>query len=160
MALKLVTPPSAEPVSLDELKEHLCFTDDLGTADDAMLTRKIAAARQHVERMLGQSLIDTTFDLFLDRFPRAEIGLPRGPLRSVVDLAYIGLDGIEATVSAANYAVDTVSSPGWVVPHTNVSWPQTMETVNAVRVRFVAGYSDTPSGLPEALKEAVRQLAA
>lgn len=40
-------------VTVDELKQQLNLTDDLGTGDDALLERKIAAAQDHLERMLG-----------------------------------------------------------------------------------------------------------
>lgn len=40
-------------VTVAELKEQLNLTADLGTADDALLGRKIAAAQDHVERLLG-----------------------------------------------------------------------------------------------------------
>ncbi|EYD73614.1 hypothetical protein Rumeso_04735 [Rubellimicrobium mesophilum DSM 19309] len=40
-------------VTLEQVKEQLAFTDDLGTTDDALLGRKIAAAQNHVERLLG-----------------------------------------------------------------------------------------------------------
>lgn len=40
-------------VSLMELKQQLNLTPDLGTDDDALLERKIAAAQNHVERLLG-----------------------------------------------------------------------------------------------------------
>lgn len=42
-----------EIVTLDQVKEQLSFTDDMGTADDALLTRKIEAAQDHIERLLG-----------------------------------------------------------------------------------------------------------
>lgn len=40
-------------VTVDEIKEQLNITADLGTADDALLGRKIAAAQDHIERLLG-----------------------------------------------------------------------------------------------------------
>lgn len=40
-------------VTVAELKEQLNLTDDLGTADDALLGRKIFAAQDHIERQLG-----------------------------------------------------------------------------------------------------------
>ncbi|CUX15365.1 MULTISPECIES: head-tail connector protein [Agrobacterium] len=40
-------------VSLNELKQQLNLTPDLGTDDDALLERKIAAAQNQVERLLG-----------------------------------------------------------------------------------------------------------
>lgn len=39
--------------SVAELKEELAFANDLGAADDAMMTRHLAAAEALVERSLG-----------------------------------------------------------------------------------------------------------
>lgn len=47
-------------VTLDQLKEQLAFTSDLGTLDDDLLNRKLAAAQNHVERLLGFK-IETVF---------------------------------------------------------------------------------------------------
>lgn len=40
-------------VNIYELKEQLNITADLGTGDDALLTRKIEAAQNHLEGLLG-----------------------------------------------------------------------------------------------------------
>lgn len=40
------------------LKEQLSFTDDIGEADDALLQRKLDAAQNHVERLLGFKIED------------------------------------------------------------------------------------------------------
>jgi hypothetical protein len=40
-------------VTVPELKEQIGWTDGLGTADDALMGRKIAAAQEHIERLLG-----------------------------------------------------------------------------------------------------------
>lgn len=40
-------------VTVAELKEQLNIMADLGTLDDALLGRKIAAAQNHLERLLG-----------------------------------------------------------------------------------------------------------
>ena len=40
-------------VTVEQLKAQLNLTPDLGTDDDALLGRKIAAAQNHVERLLG-----------------------------------------------------------------------------------------------------------
>jgi len=47
-------------VTLEEIKEQLSFTDDIGMVDDAMLQRKLDAAQNHVERLLGFG-IETSF---------------------------------------------------------------------------------------------------
>ncbi|NBZ87907.1 head-tail connector protein [Stagnihabitans tardus] len=43
-------------VTLAQVKEELAFTADLGATDDAMLTAKIDAAQDHVERLLGYKI--------------------------------------------------------------------------------------------------------
>ena len=53
--------------------------------------------------------------------------------------------------------VDTVSERGWIVPIEDFSWPTTLKTINAVRVRFMADFA--PEDVPEPLKEAILQLA-
>lgn len=40
-------------VTLEEFKDQLQWTADLGAADDALMSRKIEAAQDHVERLLG-----------------------------------------------------------------------------------------------------------
>jgi hypothetical protein len=47
-------------VTVSQLREQLNLTDDLGTGDDALLGRKIAAAQNHIERLLGFK-IEATF---------------------------------------------------------------------------------------------------
>lgn len=47
-------------VSLEDLREQLSFTDDVGGEDTILLSRKIAAAQNHIERLLGFK-IEATF---------------------------------------------------------------------------------------------------
>ena len=46
-------------VTTAELKEQLNLTDDLGAGDDALIGRKIAAAQDHIERLLGFKIEET-----------------------------------------------------------------------------------------------------
>lgn len=45
-------------VTVEEMKQQLGFTDDMGTLDDELLERKIEAAQAHIERLLGYKLAD------------------------------------------------------------------------------------------------------
>lgn len=40
-------------VEVHELKDQLAFTNDVGSADDALLHKKLEAAQDHIERLLG-----------------------------------------------------------------------------------------------------------
>jgi len=44
-------------------------------------------------------------------------------------------------LATTEYQVDNISQPGWVVPVTT-GWPSSVfEGINAVRIRYVAGYA-------------------
>ena len=43
---------------LSYLKDHLSFTADMGSVDNPLLQRKLDAAVNHVERLLGYKLTD------------------------------------------------------------------------------------------------------
>lgn len=57
---KLLTPPTVEPVSLAEVKQHLRLMPDQ-TEDDLYLVAQMAAARRLIERRLGVALVATQF---------------------------------------------------------------------------------------------------
>ncbi len=46
-------------ITLTEMRDYLSFTDDLGTADNAMITGMIDAAQAHIERLLGFTMAAT-----------------------------------------------------------------------------------------------------
>lgn len=140
MALKLITAPLAEPLTLAEVKQHLRVDH---TEEDGLIAIYIRAAREHAERFLGRALVSQTWDLYLDAFPVNEIRIPLPPLRSVESIRYDDTAGEEQTVSTLEYYVDTANEPGWVVPDSTTTWPTTIDAVNAVRIRFVAGYAPT-----------------
>lgn len=145
MPLRLYTAPTAFPLSLEETKLHLRVD---GADDETLITALIAAATAHfdgVTGILGRSLMPQTWDLFLDAFPDGrEIELPLPPLVSVTGLYYLDpVTGIEgAAWTATNYTVDTYSKPGRVVLKPTSEWPTPIyDGINAVRVRYVAGYA-------------------
>jgi uncharacterized phiE125 gp8 family phage protein len=145
MSLTLVTP--ADPiVSLAEIKRHVRadFNDD-----DSYLESLVAVATEQLngkDGITGQSFGAQTWDYVLDAFPEGVgpidggIKLPLPPLVSVTYVRYIDPDtGLEVTlVNGTDYEVDTYSQPGWILPST-AGWPTPMETINAVRIRYVAG---------------------
>src|ERR1043165_6670587 len=66
MSLSLVTPPIREPLTLQQLKDHLRVTID---DDDAYITALIPVLRSRAERQTRRALITQTWDLFLDSWP-------------------------------------------------------------------------------------------
>lgn len=160
MPLILITPPATEPVSIIEAKEFLRVTD---TDQDNVITALIAASRMNAEEWLARSLIDQTWDLYLDSFPDATtdqaIQIPRPPLIEVISVKYDDAAGVEQTIDPSAYYVDLASQPGWVVPISSTSWPATLDAINSVRIRFRAGYLDNSSppvaNVPKDIRSAI-----
>lgn len=155
MALKLITAAAVDPLDLAEVKAHLRVDH---VDDDALITiyqRAAVAAIEGKDGWLGRALITQTWDLYLDSFPAGEIKIPLAPLQSVTHVKYDDAAGVEQTVAAADYTVDAISEPGWVVPNDGVAWPTTLVAVNAVRVRFVAGYGVASASVPAAIRAAI-----
>ena len=149
MALKLITAATTYPVTLADAKLH-CKVDD--AADDALITAMITSAAELAEQQLGRALMTQTWELTLDSFPDA-FELTRVPVQSVTSVKYYDTTGTLQTLASNLYSVDTADGDGfaYIAPAYNTSWPDTREQINAVVVRFVAGYTDAAS-VPEPIK--------
>lgn len=172
MSLKLITPPKREPIDLADLREHLRISD---TAEDRTLQRLIRTVRSRCERATRRALITQTWDLYLDQWPTWDgyhggrryepvttnlpaggyVEFPKAPLQSVTDVHYVDMQGNSNVWDPTNYDVDTPAGDycrrgrlalGWVK-----IWPVIRPTMNAVRMRFVAGYGDDPTDVPDLL---------
>ena len=139
---KRTTTPT-EPITLPEAKLHLRVD---GTDEDTLITALISAARETCEDRIEGSIPVTGWKLTLDAFPDA-IRLPRAPIASVESVKYLDADGVQQTLSALDYLVDTVSTPGYIVPAYGKAWPETREQINAVEVEYTAGSATTPAAL-------------
>ena len=149
----LTTPPAEEPVTLAEIKDHLRVS---GTAEDSLLTLYAQMAREAVEEETWRALMPQTWTLYLPGWPaNGVIELPRPPLAAVTAITYTDEDGVEGTLAASNYRVDTAREPGRVVLAPNGAWPvDALDSVNGVAVEFVAGYADA-SAVPVTAKAAI-----
>ena len=157
MGLQLITPVNPEPVPLAEVKLALRVN---GTDDDAMLGAHIASAREFIERRIQAKIGTQTWEFVIDCFPSAEIKLPFGPVQSVTSIKYDDPQGVERSVDPDTYDLDNTSRRPWVF-NTAGGWPESLDTFNAVRIRFVAGYADmtlAPASLRAAIILKVKEL--
>ena len=146
MTLKLITAPATEPITLAEAKAHLRCGDD----EDALINALIVAAREAAEHELGRALVTQTWERVVDAFPAVELELGMPPVQSITSVTYIDTAGALQTLSASAYTLDPTTPPGWALPATGYTWPATLDTANAVRVRFSAGYgaaAAVPAGI-------------
>lgn len=150
MTLLKITEPSVEPITLAEAKLHLRVDH---STDDDLITELIQTAREEAEKVLGRSLITQTWERRLDAFPASEIQLGWPPVQSITSVIYVDGDGTEITLDAEDYTLDSSTEPGYVLPsRTQEVWPVTLDVVNAVRVRFVAGYGSSGASVPASIK--------
>lgn len=151
MTIKRITAPAIEPITLSEAKVHLRVEH---SADDALITAMIVAARERAEAETGRALITQTWEVVLDSFPAGAIELPRPPVVSIVSVKYTGTDQLEKTWGAGNYVLDADSMPGYCLPAYGGQWPvdALWDSTNAVRVRFTCGYGATADLVPASIK--------
>ena len=157
MAIKVITPPSVEPVSLTEIKAHLNIG---GTLDDTILTAYIKVAREWCESYQNRAYITQTLELTLDDYPASIQDIPRPPLQSVTSIKYYDENQVEATFSNTKYMVDTSSFVGRIALLGSNLYPTTtLRTINGVVIRYVAGYGNAATDVPEMVKHAIKLLA-
>lgn len=154
----IVTPPAIEPVTLAEAK--LYARVDVAD-DDVLITDLIVAARETVESFLRRKLITTKVDYFRETFPGSGgiICLPFPPLLVVDSVKYFDSLGVQQTVASADYTVDAASDPGRIAPSPDaLTWESTERRLNAVEIRYDAGYGVSADDVPSGIKTAIKLL--
>lgn len=155
MGLKLITPPTEEPLTLPEVKEYLRI-DAAEASFDNILTGLIIAAREFCEIFQNRAYITQTWELTLDIFPKMPLKLPKPPLKTVNSIKYIDYLGAETVWDPSNYLVDEKSEPGRIAFSYQITWPSvTLQPINAVKINFDAGYGaalDVPENVKMAMK--------
>lgn len=151
-SISIVTAATHEPLTLDEVKDHLRIERD-NVDEDAYLWALIQAAREACEDFTGRFLVQRTVDYTVDGFPsKAELELRGGRLQSITSVTYIDSDDASATFASSNWFADTSREHGFLVLNDSVNWPTaTLRPRAAVTVRFVAGFG-TAADVPTIFK--------
>ena len=119
MAIKRLSNPSSEPISLAEAKRHLRIDN---TDDDDYITSLIEVARRAAEDRMERTLITTTWKLTLDEFPDAII-LPMPRIQAISSVIYNNRSNQQVALSNTDWFLDADSEPGWLVPAVSKTWP-------------------------------------
>jgi uncharacterized phiE125 gp8 family phage protein len=181
--LSLVAAPSEEPVTLEEVKNHL----KIDTSDeDTLLTNLITVARQLAESYTRIVFITQTWKMFLDDFPiqkksnslnwwsgvrqlpisilnkTSDIELPLPPLQSITHIKTYDNDNVSTIFDSDNYYVSTYdgyfATKGRITIKDGVSWPDFTRNADGIEIQFVAGYgakNEVPQQIKQALLEEI-----
>lgn len=150
---KVIAAVTSELISSTTAKLHSKIDT---SADDALVAAWIIAAREMAQHYTGRGIGEQTIELALDEFPDDEddwITLPLGPVASITSIKYTDLNGTEQTISSANYALSLYGESNKVAPTYGNNWPSARDIPDAVRIRYVTGY--TSATLPAAVQSAM-----
>lgn len=183
MGIKLITAPTDEPVTIEEAKLHLRVS---GTDQDDLIAALIEAARTRVEEDIQRALITQTWELTRDYFeapavvattsgtavaitPKpTEITLPYSPVSALKRVSYVDSSGVTQLLHdeigspplTSNVVLDSHSIPARIAPVAGGSWPATAAQLNAVTIRYEAGYGVNGDAVPAPIRQAILMLLA
>jgi uncharacterized phiE125 gp8 family phage protein len=158
MAVKIITGPTIEPVTLAEAKAQ-CRVEADQHDEDALIAGYIKGAREWCEKMDWRAYCTQTLEMWLDDWPQGDkFYVQRPPLQSVTYVKYYDLNNAEYTLATTAYIVDTVNQPGRIALRTRQAvWPlpsSSLREINAIVVKYVAGYA-TQADVPQRVKQAI-----
>ena len=169
--IQVVTEPTQEPLSLQEVKDYLRVEDN---TDERTLRPLIETARRWCEEHINRSLLQTTYRQFLDsvaedyplqegmttgpdlNFYRNYICLSKSPVVSVTHIKTYDDDDTATTMSATKYYLDNAREPARIVLRNGETFPTALRVANAIEIEYVAGYGSI-SQIPEPIKVGMLQ---
>lgn len=153
MPLKQITPPTALPLHVADVRQHL--KQDI-TDDDNLILLYLGAATEFVQMRTQRQCVAARYQLILDSFPGPSLNgvpigeafsmpafaiqIPRTPLIQVVSITYTAMDGSTQTMPSTDYTIDQSCEPPRITPVFGKIWPIPLPQIGSVKVTFDAGY--------------------
>jgi uncharacterized phiE125 gp8 family phage protein len=152
----MIAAPSAEPVTLDEIKAHL---DIDGAAEDTLLTTLIVVARAAIERMTGQLMLTQSWRISVDAVPPSGLmALPIGPVQTVSAVRVFDVADNAILWPGSGYTLDLVGEPARLLFHGGRPIPG--RRLAGIEIDVVCGFGASAAAVPADLVQAVRLLVA
>ncbi len=149
MSREQTSAPVTLALTMAEAKQALRIEED-DTSLDTMIEIWVAGITAEAEAQTHRAFVNRGMRVTLDAFPDA-IQLS-APTFSVEAVRYLDPDGVMRTLDPADYYVDKVTKPGYIVPARGKAWPATESHVNAVSVDYTAGYGPTAATVPDTVR--------
>jgi uncharacterized phiE125 gp8 family phage protein len=152
-----VSGPAVEPITLADMKAYLRVEDD-DSAQDDLISGLIKAARLTVEAASRRILIEQSWRVVLDRWPRdGTVLLPLSPLIAVDAVRITDASGATTELPDDAFEADAMSEPPRIIVE---DAPEPGKSRNGISIALRAGYGATPEAVPATLKLAIRILVA
>jgi uncharacterized phiE125 gp8 family phage protein len=152
--LRIVTAPTADPVSLAEAKAQLRVTD---TSSDLVIQGLIPAATMFVQSLVQRVYMTQTLEWVLPHW-HARIELPIAPVKTsdVVSVKYVDwVTQAQQTLDPSLYVPQTKGESVAIIPKFGTIWPLLFTFApEPLVIRFTAGYAD-PASVPANVKAAI-----
>jgi len=158
MSLILLTSATSEPVTREEVKQHLRIES---TNEDALVDNFIMVARIQAENYMKRQIMTAQWRMTLEDFPSstAVLEIPRPPLSSISTAVTVNFYKDTTIVSDNTYVASTVYTVDYqtdvarIYPIYDNEWPScvTDGRRDAVRIDFWNGYP-TRASVPEPIK--------
>lgn len=153
---KLITAAATPIITTVNAKLHLKVS---GSSEDTYIDSLVEVATQMIEQYTGRALITQTWEQVYDTLPYKQdyVELHKGPVQSITSFKYY-LNDTQSTFDSAKYNLDDAAIFPRVYLDDDETWPSLDVRKNAVVIRFVAGYGDAATDVPEPLIQAARLL--
>lgn len=153
MKLERTIYPATEPVTGQEMADQLNISADYKEDHRDSL---IKAAREMVEVDTDLALINQTWTMTLDGWPKKEtIHLPKGHVSSITSFSYLNTEGVLTPLtSGTDYIFTSNGKKAELIPVN--SWPSVKsDRKEVITVVYVAGFG-VACDVPESIKMAIK----
>ena len=177
--VKVITPPVASPISLEDMKKYLRVDD---AADDDLIQSFIDAATESMKQYLKRSLITETLEFSMDGFGVSdsasdhkldrlgpgvhttsypdvlgrgnEVDIPFLPIQSVTTVKTFNRSNTVSTFDSAKYELD--EEGGRIYLNEGEIWPTDLRAREAVKIQYVSGYGNAGDDIPATIIQAIK----
>lgn len=156
MAVKVLVPPTAEPVSLAEFK--IWMRGGITTEQEDMVASLLTAGREKAEKYQNAAYIEQTLQVAIDAPTMRAIVLPRPPFKELVSVVCYDSSGVGTDITDA-FSINDIARPAEMWMKEGQSWPSiSYRAQNPIVITYKAG--GTADDVPQRVKQAILVYAA
>lgn len=184
MNIIVVTPPPVEPVTVEQVYEHLRWDADEGSPTvyplQGLVERNITVARQYVEQTTRRALVKQTLRMVMESFPYSrnlfrsrwggdddwykrpgDVYLLRPPFINFLSVQYLDKDEVLQTLDPANYYIDSETEQVPILRFRDTFDVDIVsdQRTDAVRIEWVAGYpfEESPADFTSSIPAGIKE---